>query len=260
MSTSYMIPTPYSDINAALNRLLSSMQDVLGEQFVGLYLGGSLALGDFDPRRSDIDFIAVTAGELSPETSSDLAEMHARLWATGGYWARKFDGSYVPQQVFRRWTAHAVPCPFVEGDEFTVTTQGSAVIQRHIIREHGVVVAGPSPQTLLDGVAAGELRTALRESLMQWWRSLLDDPCWVRQSRNQPFAILTMCRMLYTLEHGTVVSKPVAARWAKQALDERWTEPIEWALAQPHAPQSDHLAAALGLIRYCLDQYAARQG
>ena len=66
-----------------------------------------------------------------------------------------------------------------------------------------------------------------------------------------------MCRTLYTLEHGTVVSKPVAAR-AQQALDQQWTEPIEWALSPPHAPQSDHLAAALGLIRYCLDQYAAR--
>ena len=233
------------------------MQDVLGEQFVGLYLGGSLALGDFDPRRSDIDFIAVTAGELSPEMISDLAGMHARLWATGAYWARKLDGSYVPQQVFRRWTSTAAPCPFVEGDEFTVTTQGSAVIQRHIIREHGVVVAGPSPQTLLDEVAAAELHTALRESLVQWWRPLLDDPSWVQQSRNQPFAILTMCRTLYTLEHGTVASKPVAARWAQQALDQQWTEPIEWALSQAHAPQSDHLAAVLGLIRHCLDQYAA---
>lgn len=31
-------------------------------------------------------------------------------------------------------------------------------------------------------------------------------------------AILTMCRVLHTLEHGTIVSKPVAARWAQAKL------------------------------------------
>jgi predicted nucleotidyltransferase len=39
------------------------MQAVLRDRFIGLYLGGSLALGDFDPQRSDIDFVAVTVDE-----------------------------------------------------------------------------------------------------------------------------------------------------------------------------------------------------
>ena len=37
----------------------------------------------------------------------------------------------------------------------------------------------------------------------------------------QAYAILSMCRVLYTLEFGTVVSKPAAARWAQGTLDER---------------------------------------
>src|SRR5206468_6240914 len=44
------------------------------------------------------------------------------------------------------------------------------------------------------------------------------------------YAVLTMCRMRYTLQYGVVVSKPMAARWAQAAPDSRWTALIEAAL------------------------------
>jgi Aminoglycoside adenylyltransferase, C-terminal domain/Nucleotidyltransferase domain len=248
-------PTPYRDVNVFLNLLLSNIQSILGDQFTGLYLGGSLALGDFNPNRSDIDFVAVTVDELPLETIVALEEMHARLWDTGIKWARKLDGSYVPQQVLRHWTSEDKACPFVEADRFYVTNQGSAVIQRHIIRQYGVAVAGPSPQALIDPVDADDLRNALRDNLEKGWRPLLDDPAWVQQSQKQPFAILTMCRTLYTLEHGVVASKPVAARWCQQAIDKQWTGLIEWALAWSYDTESNHLAETLSLIQYTLDRY-----
>jgi hypothetical protein len=43
------LPPPVTEI---LNTLLASLQDSLGENLVGLYLRGSLALGDFIPDRS----------------------------------------------------------------------------------------------------------------------------------------------------------------------------------------------------------------
>ena len=256
MSVPIAQPTPYQDVNATLDLLLSSMQAVLGDRLVGLYLGGSLALGDFDPGRSDIDFVAVTADELPPEMVAALREMHARLWDTGSKWAMKLDGSYVPQQVIRRWTSDHAPCPFVEGDRFEATVQGSAVIQRHIIREHGVVIAGPDPHTLIDPVDADGLRDAMREMLEKWWRPLLDDPDWLQTSQNQPFAILTMCRTLYTLEHGVVASKPVTAQWAQGALGEQWAALIEWALAWSPDTESNQLTSTLKLIQYTLKRYA----
>src|SRR5687767_12994230 len=112
MSVPIPQPTPYQDVNVFLDLMLSNTQAILREQFIGLYLGGSLALGDFNPQRSDIDFVAVTVDELAPALIVALAEMHTRLWVTGTKWARKLDGSYVPQQVFRYWTSDHLPCPF----------------------------------------------------------------------------------------------------------------------------------------------------
>ena len=202
MRMSVHIPqqTPYQDVNVALNLVLSNMQAILGDQLIGLYLGGSLALGDFNPHRSDIDFTAVTVDELPPETIVALEEMHTRLWATGTKWAMRLDGSYVPQQVLRRWTSDDTPCPFVEADRFCVTNQGSAVIQRHIIREYGVVVAGPSPHILIDPVDADDLRTGMRDMLEKWWTALIAWAlAWPHETKSSHLAS-TLSLIQYTLK------------------------------------------------------------
>jgi hypothetical protein len=63
-----------------------------------------------------------------------------------------------------------------------------------------------------------------------------------------------MCRVLYTLQHETVVSKPVAARWAQEALGERWVALIERALAWRHGAPLDNLNETLDFIRYTLER------
>ena len=44
-------PTPYPEVNTVLLDLLSQLQAILGDRFVGLYLYGSLASGDFQTRQ-----------------------------------------------------------------------------------------------------------------------------------------------------------------------------------------------------------------
>jgi hypothetical protein len=248
-------PTPFREVNDFLSQLLASQKALLREQFVGLYLGGSLALRAFNLDRSDIDFVAVTFDQLPPEVILDLENLHAQLYATDSKWAKKLDGSYVPRETLRHWTANHPPCPFVEGDQFEVTNQGSAVIQRHIIREQGVTIVGPDPHDFIDPVSVDEMQGALRDMAETWLRPELDNPSWVAQTRNQPFAILTMCRSLYILEHGDVASKAVAGRWAQKLLGPSWAEPIEWALKWPRGSETDHTIPTLNLIAYTLDRF-----
>ena len=247
-------PTPFREVNDFLNQFLASQKALLKEQFVGLYLGGSLALRAFNLDRSDIDFVAVTFEQLPPEVVLDLENLHAQLYATPSKWAKKLDGSYVPRKFLRHWTADHPPCPFVEGDEFQLTNQGSAVIQRHIIREYGVTAFGPDPHDFIDPVSVDEMQGALRGMAETWWRPELDNPSWITQVRNQPFAILTMCRSLYILEHGDVASKAVAGQWAQKVLGQSWIEPIEWALKWPRDSDTDHTITTLDLIAYTLDR------
>ena len=256
MSAHVTHPTPYPDVNAVLHLLLSSVQTVLGNHFIGMYVHGSLASGDFDPQRSDIDFFVVTADELPDEMLPALEAMHARVAASGLKWAAKLEGSYIPQQALRRYDPSRARHPWLGVDgHFAVEQLGSDwVIQRHIIREQGIVVTGPAPQTLIDPVQPNDLRRAVLGILREWWSPPFPDPARFHSSEYQAYAILTMCRALYTLQYGTVVSKPVAARWAQKALGEPWAALIELALAWRHDAQLDKLNETLDFIRYTLER------
>jgi predicted nucleotidyltransferase len=114
MSAHITHPTPAPDVNAVLHVLLSEVQTVLENRFIGMYLYGSLASGDFDPGLSDIDFVVVTADELPDEMLPALEAMHPRITASGLKWATKLEGSYIPRQAIRRYDPFEVLCELFE--------------------------------------------------------------------------------------------------------------------------------------------------
>lgn len=250
-----MHPTPYPEVNAVLHELLTGVQTILGSHFIGMYLHGSLAGGDFDPQRSDIDFIVVTSGELPGELLPALEEMHARLAASGLKWSKRLEGTYIPQQALRRYDPAIAEHPSIGVDwSFGVGHQGSdGVIQRHILREQGIALAGPSLQAWIDPVQPKDLQRAVLGILRDWWAQQLDNPVWLDSREYQAFAVLTMCRALYTLQVWTIVSKPDAARWAQEALGERWAGLIARALAWRHDDGFEDGHETLDFIRYTLE-------
>jgi len=254
-------PTPYPDVNEVLNGLLSEVQGVLAERFVGMYLYGSLALGDFVSERSDIDFLVVTDDELSDDLVSALCVMHERIAADDSRWSRELEGSYIPKASLRRYNPAQARHPHIDRGGTLLVEQHDSdwVIQCHVLREWGVTLAGPPPHTLIDPISPDDLRGALVALMRGWWGPMRHDPFWLRHSGYQAYAVLTMCRVLYTIQHGAIVSKSVAARWAQEALQEaladRWKPLIERALAWPQGRRgADDVAETVELINHVLER------
>jgi hypothetical protein len=217
-----------------LAELLAGVGATLGPRLVGVYLDGSLATGDFAERSSDVDVLVVTDEALPDEVVDALGAMHARIATVASTWARELEVSYIPRRAIRRFDPADHRHPRVErgSDQVVIEAHGPDwVIHRHVLREHGVVLTGPDPRTLIDPVDPADLRAAVVSELHGWWTPAA--AC--RRSLENPFyrayAVLTMCRMRYTLEYGVVVSKPVAARWAQATLDAGWAPLIQAALA-----------------------------
>lgn len=217
-------PTPYADVNETVVPLLARMRAILGAKLVGLYLYGSLAAGDFDPASSDVDFVAATAARLDDGELARLAAMHAAIAASGGKWGKRLEGAYFPLDALRRHDPRDMRHPFLSSTTpFGIHELGwDWVINRHTLRERGVVVEGPAPATLIDPVTREELADAVRMLLRTDWARYLDDPALLRARNYQAFAIFTMCRALYALARGEFVSKSAAAAWAEAHLDAQW--------------------------------------
>src|SRR6185312_3117171 len=171
-------------VRPILALLLSSTQEVLGDQLVGLYLYGSLSSGDFDPASSDVDFAAVTRGAIAEDDPAfeGLRAMHERIAASGLPFATDLEGSYIPQTAWRRYNptdAHhptiGAHWPFKLGFH-----DANWIIERAIVRERGIVLFGPPPETLTDPVSPEQLRAATCQQLTDVWRRRIDDPDWPR--------------------------------------------------------------------------------
>jgi len=66
-------------VRSQIERLLAIVQDDLQDNLTGVYLHGSLAMGCFNPERSDLDLLVITRAPMSVETKRDLVEALLRL-------------------------------------------------------------------------------------------------------------------------------------------------------------------------------------
>lgn len=56
------------------NNLIATFQQILSNNLIGIYLHGSLAMGCFNPQRSDIDLLVVTQRGMSVETKREVVQ------------------------------------------------------------------------------------------------------------------------------------------------------------------------------------------
>jgi len=246
-------------VNATLEALLKGAREALANQFVGLYLYGSLAVGDFVPDRSDIDFVVATEGSLPRSTVEALREMHEILWADGSYWAQRLEGAYIPRAELRRHSPDYPPRPTVnEGHFYLAGEDADWVFHRYVLREHETIVAGPSICDLIDPIGPEDLREAVRALLKQWWEPMLHNPKRLYDPGYAPYTVLSLCRALYTLEHGTIVSKSRAAKWALRTVDTLWRDLIEWARDWRNCQPSDRVEETQEFLRFVMEQSTER--
>ncbi len=251
-------PTPYPDINALLDLILSQMQTILDDKLIGLYIFGSLVTGDFDYDSSDIDLIAATSTELNEKELERLKTMHHDIAFQQKAWDDRIEVGYIPVENLKKSQSHFQLALISPGESFHVTIADSAwIINRYVLREKGITLFGPSPKTLVDPISQEELMHTMQEIIKEW-REWIKHTELIHRREYQAFAILTMCRALYTTRQGTFVSKKQAALWAENELPE-WSSLIRRALVWRNEWRDEHIdhdatfPEAMRFVHFALD-------
>jgi hypothetical protein len=105
-------------------------------------------------------------------------------------------------------------------------------VVRWVTRTRGIVLTGPNPRELIDEVSADALREEVGDLLHRVATKCIANPDVMTLRRQQAFYVVLFCRMLYSLETGSVTSKRAAAAWACGQLDTRWRPLIERAVSR----------------------------
>ncbi|HUR01226.1 MAG TPA: aminoglycoside adenylyltransferase domain-containing protein [Nonomuraea sp.] len=227
------------DVGAMLDALVAGGHAALGGNLVGLYLRGSLVMGEFDPPSSDIDFFAVTEQPVTDVEYDRLAALHVRLSALPNRYAGQLEGPYIPRDSARRFRAGEQHPTVYRGEALQRHMHGENwVLERWVVREHGVALRGPDPRTLIDPMAPAEIREAVRTRLGDWveFAQNRDDPAWWQPLGHCAYVAETMCRVGYTLATGQLCSKRHAVSWALEHIAEPWRSTVARSQTWRHAP------------------------
>jgi Nucleotidyltransferase domain/Domain of unknown function (DUF4111) len=218
---------------AAIGRYLDAVDAAVPGLVVGLHVVGSLALGDYDPQRSDIDVVAIVAAPPDAKQRAQLAEVH-RVVAT------RVDGPYVPCDLVGLGpdavgsVAHHVDGRFEFG-----TCHEVSPITWAILATVAITVRGDAPRAL--GVRADEaaVRTFSLANLHDYWagwahtmHALVDgsDDNDRIEARLLEWGVLGAARVHAAATTGAVVSKTGGASYARRTFAGEWNDVIDIAL------------------------------
>jgi hypothetical protein len=216
-SSSEQVP----DVVRALAR---SLAPILGHRLLGVYLGGSLSMGDFVWASSDYDVLVVVDGRLTTEDLTAIDRLHGRLRAEFPD-AERLEGDYAPSQLlvpagttepvpgFQRGRLDVSPCEIVLSADNLAN-----------MRQHGIPVYGPPAADLLPSVTPNDVRAAVLAMLREG-----PVPC--ASEVEAASAVLSLVRSLSALESGRPTTRSEGARWALAHLDARWHDVVRRALA-----------------------------
>jgi Nucleotidyltransferase domain len=186
-----------------LDRFVGAVQPVV--PLTSVWAHGSLAGGDYQPGRSDLDLVAILDRPCTPAEQQQLGKVHESL-AGAFALASKLHCSYCaagqlddPAHVHLTW-AH---------EEFM--HRRVTPVTRRELHDFGLVLYGEAPAALLPPVTGDQLAEFVVQDLEGFWLPALDDhperwnrDIWV------DLGLLTLARAAVTLRDGRLITKAEA--------------------------------------------------
>jgi streptomycin 3"-adenylyltransferase len=215
--------------------LVEALEQLLSEDLVGVYLYGSLAMGCFNPRASDLDLLVVMRRGMTIETKKRLAELLLRLSNA----TIRIEISFLTTESLTHWR-HPAPYDFHFSEDHRAECD-HALRAGKLIEWRGLQGEDPDLAAMIvmarkRGVALyGPLVRATLPSVPQrdFLAAVLNDSAWARERMDQEpvYAILNHCRTLAYLREKLILSKAEGAKWALNRLPRRYHDLVAKALA-----------------------------
>jgi len=189
---------------------------------VGLYLYGSAVAGGLR-QDSDIDLLLLTQRSLRHDEREVLLDFLLNRSGRRALSApaRPMELTSLVLDDVAPWT-YPPRCDFLYGEWLRDEFGEGRVPEPHVnpdlavlltsLQQHAQVLTGVPPTEVLDPVSAHDLRRSVKDSLASLLGDLEGD------ERN---VLLTLARMVVTLDTGQIVSKDEAARQVLPSLDRR---------------------------------------
>ncbi len=234
-----LLQDKYPELLNIVEKYADQLSALLGDNFIGLYLQGSLAIGDFD-LTSDVDFIVITKKDLDEKEVKVIQDAHLKIYNQDNRWVKRLEYSFFPYDKLTQLSSPAKDGKFTNEDERKLwyfdngsksierSDHCNTIVTRWTLREKGVTIKGPEINNLIPPIPTEELRKEIKNTMITWAEDIKKRPDYLINRFYQSFMVLNYSRMLQDLYEGKVTSKYEGIQWAKYNLDKKWTPLIDF--------------------------------
>jgi hypothetical protein len=219
-------------VQRLVDAYLKAIEAALPGFMQAFYLHGSIALGDFQPRFSDIDFICVIARRSTAQDIARLQQVHRDLKRQ--YPHLELSGSYLQAQDLGRFEDAIDPYPYYQdGVLYAAGHHDVNAVTWWVLKNHGLALAGPDPQDIDFTMDWQAFIAATQENLNSYWAQFTRPSkrmTWLLSDFGIQWAVLGVLRQFYTFRERDITSKAAAGEYALVHLPERWQRIIQEAL------------------------------
>ena len=208
------LPAPLERIVPAF---VNDLRAGLGDDFVGAYLYGSAVSGGFHAEFSDLDVVVVTERSTAEIDFDRFDGIVRGLAAREPDWADRLDITFVGRDTLATFRSGG---PLVDNSHESplqrLSNADDWLLTWFLVREADTALVGPSPRTLIPPIAFDEFiggAAADVDGLME--RALGEAP-----DAADAYRLLTLSRILRSLETGAICSKEEGADWVARSLPE----------------------------------------
>jgi len=214
------------EIKTILDKIIEIFKEILEDNLVGIYLHGSLAMGCFNPRFGDIDFLAVVRDKLSLEHRKEIINSILELSKSKHIPPKGIEFNVILNKDLKQLT---YPTPFelhysimhrerytddpdyICGDDFDPDLAAHITIAF----TRGITLYGKPIKQVFHPIPEEYYIRSILYDLEDIQTFIQEDPV---------DGILNLCRVLYYIKEKIISSKDEAGSWAIENLPERFTE------------------------------------
>jgi hypothetical protein len=204
---------------------------------VGTYLYGSTGLGDYQPGRSDIDFVTVVNRKLGERDMDALRRVHEELRRT--HRGAHLNGTYLMGDQMGKSPGEIEPVPCYSDGRLSTGHFDLNPVTWFQLKETGIALSGPDLSTYHLSTDLAQVRDYVFGNINSYWRK------WVERA-SRPFSALSVSLLLFrrqaewgvlgvtrqyvTITGGRIVSKTEAGEYGLRRFP-KWAKVINEALA-----------------------------
>lgn len=268
------IPPPADKLIAELEAGLHAIDQ---NWIDGIYVTGSIALDDFHPNKSDVDFLVLCKEFPATQVITQLDKLHSTIQKRHGNLL--LNGTYLMEENLRISNVSTGRVLNLHEGKLTPGLFDMGPVALYELTTIARTVAGVPPNKLLIDVHPQQVNNFMHENINSYWQNWIDKHASYTNRRAllilfpvlTEWAVLGVARQLYTVQTGKIGSKTTAGRFCLDVVPAHYQEIIRQAIqirkgnagwfhpavksAYYVAPSFKRAASAIDCVNYIIELF-----